>query len=89
MLSIHHTDSVSNDSTVAIGLDIGTYFGYSVTLFALSLVMTVILVTWAIYIPEVQQQRRVGWLPLVYYRAHGLVHMLSSAFSSWITVVHI
>ena len=50
MISIHHTDSVSNDSTVVIGLNIGTYFGYSVTLFALSLVMTVILVTWAIYI---------------------------------------
>ena len=50
MLSIHHTDSVSNDSTVAIGLDIGTYFGYSVTLFVLSLVAAVILVTWGLYI---------------------------------------
>ena len=50
MFSIHHTDSVSNDSTVVIGLNIGTYFGYSVTLFVLSLEMTVILVTWAIYI---------------------------------------
>ena len=48
MLSIHHTDSVSNDSTFVIGLDIGTYFGYSVTLFVLSLVTAVILVTWAI-----------------------------------------
>lgn len=50
MLSIHHRDSVSNDSTVVIGLDIGTYFGYSVTLFVLSLVTAVILVTWTLYI---------------------------------------
>ena len=53
MFSIHHTDSVSNDSTVVIGLDIGTYFGYSVTLFVLSLVMTVLLVMWARFICQV------------------------------------
>ena len=50
MFSIHHTDSVSNDSTVVIGLDIGTYVQYSVTLFVLSLLTAIILVTWAGYI---------------------------------------
>ena len=43
-------DSATNGSTITTGLDIGTYFGYSATLFVLSLVMTILIVIWDIYV---------------------------------------